>query len=95
MKINSVKMRKQIISLCKQSSRYANDDLALMAAIWDREGWDKERSLYDNLRSVTNPETIRRTRQKLQEEGLIPKREKVNNARYKEFKQAKLNLGYY
>lgn len=94
MKINSQQMRNRIISLCRISSKYANDDLALIAAIWDREGWSSERSLYDNLRSVSHPETIRRTRQRLQAEELIPAREKTTEKRYQEFKLAKFDLGY-
>lgn len=94
MKINSNLMRQRIINLCKINSKYANDDLALMAAIWQKEGWSSERSLYDNLCRVSNPETIRRTRQKLQQEGLIQARERVVEKRYGEFKQAKFDLGY-
>lgn len=94
MKINSEKMRKRIIILCKQSDQYANDDLALIAAIWEREGWNPDISLINNLRSVSRPETIRRTRQKLQEEGVIKARERTTEKRYQEFKQAKFDLGY-
>lgn len=94
MRINTAKMRKRIIELCKINSKYANDDLALIAAIWDREGWSSEHSLYDNLRSVSHPETIRRTRQRLQAEGIIQAREKTVDKRYNEFKQAKFDLGY-
>lgn len=94
MRINTAKMRKRIIELCKINSKYANDDLALISAIWDREGWSSERSLYDNLRSVSHPETIRRTRQRLQSEGVIQAREKTVDKRYNEFKQAKFDLGY-
>lgn len=95
MRTNTNKMRKRIIELCKINSKYANNDLALIAAIWEREGWRSDYSLYDNLRSVSHPETIRRTRQRLQQEGLVPKREKTNEKRYQEFKQVKLDLGYY
>ena len=92
MRVNNAQMRKRIINLCKINSKYANDDLALMAAIWSKEGWDSSRSLYDNLRSVSNPETIRRTRQKLQQEGLIKSREKTVDRRYEQWKQARLDL---
>lgn len=94
MRINTAKMRKRIIELCKINSKYANNDLALIAAIWEREGWRSDCSLYDNLRSVSHPETIRRTRQRLQSEGVIQAREKTVDKRYSEFKQAKFDLGY-
>lgn len=94
MKVNSQVMRNRIITLCRINDNYANDDIKLIAAIWNREGWDQNRSLYDNLRSVSHPETIRRTRQKLQSEGLIGIREKTDEKRYDEFKQAKFDLGY-
>lgn len=94
MKINSQQMRTRIITLCRINENYANDDIKLIAAIWNREGWDQNRSLYDNLRSVSHPETIRRTRQRLQSEGVIQAREKTVDKRYDEFKQAKFDLGY-
>ena len=95
MRVNSNYIRKQIIGLCKTSAKYSSDDKALIAAIWQREGWDNNLSLYQNLCKVSSPETIRRTRQKLQEEGLIKKREATNEARYHNYEQAKLSLGYY
>lgn len=92
MKVNKQYMRNRILSLCKQSKIYANDDLALMAAIWTKEGWDNSDTLYHNLRRVSNPETIRRTRQKLVAEGLIEPSDAIVEKRYEDFKYNQQNL---
>lgn len=86
MKVNTLYMRDRIINLCNLNNEYANDDLKLIAEIWRQEGWDSNQSLYWNLRRVSKPETIRRTRQKLQEEGRIRVSDKTLDRRYKEFK---------
>lgn len=80
MKINSKKMRDKIISLCKRDPTLADDDRRLIACVWYEEGW-KDDSLYENLLKVSSSETIRRTRQKLVEEGLIVPSSTVTKAR--------------
>ena len=87
MKVNTSYMRNKIIRLCKERPELANDDLALMAAIWIEEGWYEQLTLLQNLRRVSNPETIRRTRQKLQAEGLISSNTDTTEKRYEDFKE--------
>ena len=88
MKVNTNYMRNMILSLCKERPNLANDDLALMAAIWSREGWYAELTLTQNLKRVSHPETIRRTRQKLQSEGLLKPTEKTMDRRYEDYQEA-------
>lgn len=93
MKINTGKMRAKILNLVKQDSRFANDDKLLIAAIWWQEGW-KDKDLYKHLQEVSSPETIRRTRAKLVEEGLIIPNKKIQEARKDAEQTARSDLGY-
>lgn len=86
-------MRQKILSLVKADPRCANDDKLLIAKVWWTEGWhDKE--LYDHINKVSSSETIRRTRAKLVEEGLITPNEKVQQAREQAEQKARGDLGY-
>lgn len=92
MKINTHDMRHKILATIKRVPNAANDDKLLIALIWSDEGWRKENGLYSNLSMVSSPETIRRTRQKLVEEGLIKPSEAITEARYQDFKQARMAI---
>ena len=94
MKVNRQRTRDKILRLVRADQRYADDDKLLIAAIWYEEGW-RDPQLYEKLKQSTSAETIRRTRQKLVEEGLIKPTEKTTEARYKDFQQAKSDLGYH
>ena len=87
MRINSNNMRNTIIQLVRENPELANDDKRLIASVWWREGWH-DPELYEYLKKVSSPETIRRTRQKLVEEGVINPSEEVQEYRYQQFKQA-------
>jgi len=91
MKINSANMRNTIKSLVRSNPELANDDKRLIAAVWYLEGWHDVK-LLDKLRSVSSPETIRRTRAKLVEEGIIKPSKEVEEWRYKEYKQARMSI---
>lgn len=92
MKINARGMRKKILRLYGEDRRVADDDLLLIAQIWAGEGWTSSLSVYQNLRRVSSPETIRSTRQKLVEEGLIKPSAEATEHRYEEFKKARASL---
>lgn len=91
MKVNSKPMRKMILALVRSNPELANDDKKLIAAVWYLEGW-RDASLYTNLKRVSSPETIRRTRAKLVEEGLIKPSKQVQEWRYKEYKQVRMSI---
>lgn len=84
MKVNTLDMRNKILKCVSQNPKAANDDKYLISLIWSEEGWDDMRGLYENLKNVSSSETIRRTRQKLVEEGLIKPSEKVTQIRHQE-----------
>lgn len=87
MKINTENMRDKIIRLCKTNPKLADDDKRLIANIWWGEGWH-DTELYEKLKSVSSPETIRRTRAKLVQEGVITPSEQATEARYHEYEKA-------
>lgn len=91
MKINNKPMRDRIEALVKQNPALADDDKRLIASIWYLEGWTDDK-LYERLKSVSSPETIRRTRAKLVEEGVIKPSAEVQEWRYQEYKQAKMSI---
>lgn len=91
MKINNKPMRDTIKRLVRANPELADDDKRLIASIWYIEGWT-DPELYEHLKAVSSPETIRRTRAKLVEEGVIKPSQKTQEARYQEFKQARMSI---
>lgn len=91
MKINNKPMRERIKALVRENPSLADDDKRLIASIWYLEGWTDE-NLYANLKKVSSPETIRRTRAKLVEEGIIKPSKEIQEARYEEYKQARMSI---
>lgn len=92
MKINSQQLRIRILDIYKYDKRVAEDDKYLIAKIWEEDGWNNQKSVYTNLLNCTSPESIRRTRAKLVQEGLMTPSEKVQDARYEEYKQARMSV---
>ena len=93
MKVNNQKIRDIIQMACDADPRCADDDALLIAKVWYMKGW-RDPNLYKLIKSVPNPETIRRTRAKLVEEGKIKPSAKVQAARAREEHQARQDLGY-
>ena len=91
MRVNTKRMRDRIIELCKKDPSLAADDKRLIATVWHMEGWT-DPDLLKHLRAVSSSETIRRTRAKLREQGLIKPSEAVDDARYKQMQQAREDL---
>ena len=92
MKVNTMDMRRKVLKWVATYPKAAEDDKLLIALVWQDEGWATGLPLIDNLRRVSSPETIRRTRQKLQQEGLIKPSEKVIDARFSDYKQARMSI---
>ena len=92
MKINTNDMRHKILNVVANTPMAANDDKLLISLIWKIEGWNYSKNILWNLCRVSSPETIRRTRQKLVEEGLIKPSKKATEARYQDFKQARMSI---
>ena len=92
MRVNTQDVRHKILRIVKREPYAANDDKLLISLIWESEGWDYMLSVYENLRRVTSPETIRRTRQRLVQEGLIKPSQQATERRYREFEKVRMAL---
>ncbi len=92
MKVNTKDMRQKILDVVREHPEAVNNDKLLISLIWEKEGWSYTKGILWNLYNVSSPETVRRTRQKLVEEGLIKPSKKTTDARYDDFKQARMAL---
>lgn len=92
--MNSKNIRAIIIECCEKDRKCVDSDKRLIAKVWNKYGWKKSRTLYQNLRLVPSAETIRRTRQKLVEEGKIKPSIDATERRYRAFKETRKKLGY-
>jgi len=92
MKVNTQDMRHKILRVVAEQPEAANNDKFLISLIWEKEGWTPDKGILWNLSHVSSPETIRRTRQKLVEEGLIKPSAATTEARYQDFKQARMSI---
>jgi hypothetical protein len=71
-----------------------SDDKKLILAVWWLQDNDFESHFKTFFKEkAISPETIRRQRQKYQEQGLYPATEKVQEHRYDLFKQARMTAG--
>jgi predicted transcriptional regulator len=88
--MNSLSKKDSLVYQVMQSNPITiNNDSLLIASVWEKEGYDYSKSLYENLKKLTRPETITRSRRRLKELGLITYSEKADKERYEAFKQAK------
>ena len=79
-------LRNEIYNIYQQKPEVANDDKLLISVIWKRHGWDYSLGIYENLKRVPSAETIRRTRQKLVQEGIMKTSDKAIEKRYKAYR---------
>lgn len=94
MSINSDNIRSKIQRAYYKNPRVADDDMLLLNEIWKASGWSNCVSLLENLRKMPSPETIRRTRQKLVQDGVIKPSMSAINKRYAGWKRVRKELGY-
>ena len=94
MGINTENIRAKIRRAYYKDNRVADDDALLLNEVWKASGWDNNKTLLQNLRTMPSPETIRRTRQKLVAEGLIKPSASATDRRYSSWKRVRKELGY-
>ncbi len=87
MQVVTKDMKAEILRLYRLDKTVVDDDKRLLANIWHRYGWDQSKDLLTNIRAVPSAETIRRTRQKLHEEGEIEYSKEVEESRYEASKE--------
>lgn len=83
--MNLTKKRQLVLNVINANPGCQNDAADLIAAVWRTEGWNDARSLEDNLRKVTRPETITRRCRELHEAGLITYSKEANDIRMEAF----------
>lgn len=69
--MNLNKKQELVYQVIQDNPGVQNDESALIAAVWRREGWNDSKTLEQNLTKVTRPETISRRRRELYNLGLI------------------------
>lgn len=84
MKLN--KTQQLVLDTIRRYPGCADDDKLLLACAWGNT-WDYNKSVYENLKRVKNPESITRARRKLHEFGLITYSKDADTRRMSEFKQ--------
>jgi hypothetical protein len=85
-------IKKEILQLYRLDKTVVEDDKRLIANVWHRYGWDQSKDLLTNLNKVPSAETIRRTRQKLHQDGLIEYSDQVEESRYEAYKEVRAEL---
>ena len=72
-----------------------NSDRHLILRVWAEQGLflsPDQKELF--LHQVSTPETIRRIRQKLQQQGLYPCDPEVDRRRYEQFKETRQDISF-
>jgi hypothetical protein len=83
------KKQRMVYNVIKANDGVQNNDAKLVAAVWRHEGWSDSISLEENLRNVTNSETITRCRRYLHERGYITYSREADAKRMEAFKECR------
>lgn len=83
--MNITDKQQLVLAAIKEFPEAVNDDALLFSIIWQKEGWSDDKSLYDNLKYVTRPETIARRRRELHQMGLLNYSESSDQLRKEAF----------
>ena len=73
-----------VLKVIQQNPLLADDEMALLEAVWEKDGWDRTKPLAGQ--TLMHPETISRARRKLHELGLVTYSKEADTIRYKAFK---------
>lgn len=84
----------RVENILKVSDKARNSDRELMLIYMQKSGMELTSKQMEVFRNMPSMETIRRIRQKLQEQGKYPASEQVNEERYRKFKQTRQNIKY-
>jgi len=89
-----MKVSKLVEQVLKDWPEARDSDRFLLVKVWERQ---MGQPMHPNLKEFVmhkafSPESIRRTRQKFQEQGQYPASKKVDDARFEKFRQVKSNV---
>lgn len=89
-----MKISQQVENILKVSREARNSDKELLIIYMQKFGMNLSEEQKDTFRNMPSTETIRRTRQQLQQECKYPADESVDQARFDKFKEVKQNIKY-
>jgi hypothetical protein len=81
-----MKIKEQVESILKYDPASRNSDKRLLVIYMQKAGMNLTPEQIEKFKDLPSTETIRRIRQKLQEQGKYPAKEEINEARYEKFK---------
>jgi hypothetical protein len=79
------KLQRLVLSVIRDNPGVENDDAALIAAVWRKQGWSDHNSLEVNIARVSRAESLTRRRRELHEMGLITYSNEADTARREAF----------
>lgn len=85
-------IKQRVENILRASRMARNSDTELQIIYMQKSGMNLSQEQQQKFRELPSMETIRRIRQKLQEEGKYPADAEVEEARYQKFKELKQNI---
>ena len=85
-------IKQRVENILRASRQARNSDIELQIIYMQKSGMELTEKQIQTLKSLPAMETIRRIRQKLQEDGEYPPAEAVNEARYNKYKYVRSNI---
>lgn len=82
----------RVENILRASRQARNSDTELQIIYMQKSGMNLSEAQKQKFRELPHMETIRRTRQKLQEQGKYPADNDVNEYRYEKYKQVKQDI---
>lgn len=89
-----MKISDRVENILKVSHGARNSDRELLIIYMQKFGVNLSETQMAKIREMPSFETIRRIRQKLQEEGKYPASKEVDEARFKKHQRMRHNIGY-
>lgn len=89
-----MKIQEQVENLLKYLPETRNSDKALLIAYMQKYGLNLTEQQIELFKKMPSTETIRRSRQIIQEQGKYAASDQVNEERYKKYQTVKQNIKY-
>lgn len=89
-----MRISEQVEGILRVSRAARNSDRELLLIYFQKFGMDLSPRQIELFRQMPSTETIRRTRQSLQEKGKYPADQAVEEARFEKYKAVKQGIGY-
>jgi len=89
------RIQKNVLHICTKYPEAVDDRSMLLEKYWlEFDGWSEYRSLYDNLKYSTRPETITRRLREIREMGLVQHSQEVADQNIKAMENEKMRVKY-